>query len=72
MIHTKRNVLSSRPVFVGTRIPVKTIASVIAAGASNDEILRNYPSLEIEQIRLTRKLMKEFSSVTPPTEGDAT
>ena len=68
MIHTKRNVLSSRPIFVGTRIPVKTIASVIAAGASNDEILRNYPSLEIEQIRLTRKLMKEFSSVTPPTE----
>ena len=68
MIHTKRNVLSSGPIFVGTRIPVKAIASFIAAGAGNDEILRNYPSLEIEQIRLTRKLMKEFSSITPPTE----
>ena len=71
MIHVKRNVLSSRPIFVGTRIPVKTIASVIAAGASNDEILRNYPSLYIGKIRLTLKLSKEVSSITPPTEGDA-
>ena len=71
MIHVKRNVLSSRPIFVGTRIPVKTIASFIAAGASNDEILRNYPSLDIGKIRLTRKLIKEFSSITPHTEGDA-
>ena len=68
MIHTKRNVLSSRPIFVGTRIPVKTIASFIAAGVSNDEIMRNYPSLDIGQIRLTRKLMKELSSLTPPKE----
>ena len=63
MIETRRGVLDSRPVYIGTRIKIKTIASWIYEGASDDEILRSYPSLELKQIKLTRKLMKELSGV---------
>jgi len=63
MIETRRGVLDSRPVYTGTRIKIKTIASWIYEGASDDEILRSYPSLELKQIKLTRKLMKELSGV---------
>jgi uncharacterized protein (DUF433 family) len=39
-------VLGGEPVFVGTRIPVRAIAAMLDAGASEDEILEGYPALE--------------------------
>ena len=61
MITTKRGVLGSRPIFKGTRITVQAVARFINAGFSDDIILKEYPDLHSNQIKLTRKLLKELS-----------
>lgn len=39
-----------RPCIRGMRIRVKDILDLLAAGASHDEILEDYPYLEVEDI----------------------
>lgn len=38
------------PCIRGLRIPVATVVEMVAEGMSNDEILRSYPDLELEDI----------------------
>jgi uncharacterized protein (DUF433 family) len=40
-----------KPVIRGTRIPVETIVRMLAQGISEDDILREYPRLQPEDIR---------------------
>ena len=40
------NVMTGRPCIRGMRVTVATIIGLLAAGASHEEILRNYPFLE--------------------------
>ncbi len=44
-------VLHGQPHIRGTRIPVSVILDCLAAGLSEDDILREYPSLSREAIR---------------------
>lgn len=44
-IHRHRNVMSNVPVFAGTRIPVRVVQSFLDEGHSDDDILRQYPTL---------------------------
>lgn len=39
------------PCIRGLRIPVATVVEMVAEGMSEEEILRNYPDLEREDIR---------------------
>ena len=39
------------PCIRGLRIPVATVVGMVADGMTEDEILRNYPDLEREDIR---------------------
>lgn len=39
------------PCIRGLRIPVTTVVGMVADGMSDDEILRDYPDLEAEDIR---------------------
>ncbi|MCZ7538498.1 MAG: DUF433 domain-containing protein [Anaerolineae bacterium] len=39
------------PCIRGLRIPVATVVDMVAAGMSEDEILRDFPDLEREDIR---------------------
>ena len=43
-------IMGGRACIRGMRIPVSVIVSQVAYGASNDEILREYPDLEREDI----------------------
>ena len=43
--------LNGKPVIRGKRISVQTILEFLAAGESESEILRQYPSIEPEDIR---------------------
>ncbi len=43
-------VLAGKPVVRGTRLAVEFILELLAAGQSQDEILRNYPGLTREDI----------------------
>jgi uncharacterized protein (DUF433 family) len=45
---------NGRPAIRGTRITVQTIVEFLSAGESHHEILRQYPSLEPEDITACR------------------
>jgi uncharacterized protein (DUF433 family) len=47
-------IMGGEPIFKGTRIPVRLIASMLAQGASAAEILDGYPKLEARQLELAR------------------
>jgi uncharacterized protein (DUF433 family) len=48
------------PVYRGTRIPVDLIASMLRQGASVDEIIEGYPSLDRERIELAPLYLQAF------------
>jgi uncharacterized protein (DUF433 family) len=54
MVERRRSVMGGEPVFKGTRIPVRLIASMLAEGADEDEVLEGYPKLDRRQLGLAR------------------
>ena len=44
-------VMASKAVITGTRIPVDLIVRMLAHGVTEDEILQEYPRLELQDIR---------------------
>jgi len=44
-------VMAGKPVIRGTRIPVELIVRMLGQGISEDEILREYPRLQPDDIR---------------------
>lgn len=55
-VERRRGVHGSKPVFAGTRVPVKAVLAYIERGRSNDEILAAYPALtpaDLEAARAT-------------------
>ena len=50
-----RGLMHNRPVVAGTRIPVRSIKAFAEAGYKEEEILREYPSLTIEDVRAAIK-----------------
>ncbi len=49
-IHSVKGVMGGEPVFKGTRIPVRAIASMRGQGATVEELLEGYPSLNARMI----------------------
>ena len=45
VIHVDPDVLGGTPVFIGTRVPVKSLFDYIEAGESLDEFLIQFPSV---------------------------
>ncbi len=45
-------VMVGKPVIHGTRIPVELILRMLAQGIPEDDILREYPRLKLEDIRV--------------------
>lgn len=50
VIHSDPEILSGKPVFVGTRVPVQTLIDYLEGGYNVDEFLDNFPSVRREQI----------------------
>ncbi|UKP01330.1 DUF433 domain-containing protein [Nostoc sp. UHCC 0870] len=46
-----KNILAGKPIIRGLRIPVSMILELLAKGANNQEILEDYPELELEDIQ---------------------
>jgi uncharacterized protein (DUF433 family) len=44
-------VMTGLPCIRGLRIPVTTILGLLAAGATREEVLKEYPDLEAEDLR---------------------
>jgi uncharacterized protein (DUF433 family) len=47
--HTDPDILGGTPVFVGTRVPVRSLFDYLEGGESLDEFLRQFPSVKREQ-----------------------
>lgn len=54
-IEKRRKVLGSKPVFAGTRVPFSAVASFIEAGASDQEILEAFPTLDADDVGAARE-----------------
>ena len=49
-----KGVMGGEPVFKGTRIPVRTVAAMLAQGADEADLLDGYPSLTARMIELAK------------------
>lgn len=44
-------VVGGQPVFRGTRVTLRTVLASLAEGATTEEILRDFPTLDADQVR---------------------
>jgi uncharacterized protein (DUF433 family) len=49
IVHSDPDIHSGTPVFVGTRVPARTLLDYLEGGDSLEEFLDNYPSVTREQ-----------------------
>jgi uncharacterized protein (DUF433 family) len=49
VVHTDPDILGGTPVFVGTRVPAKSLFDYLEAGDTLDEFLRQFPSVRRDQ-----------------------
>jgi uncharacterized protein (DUF433 family) len=49
IMHRDSEILSGTPVFLGTRVPIRTLFDYLEGGDTLDEFLRQFPSVRREQ-----------------------
>jgi uncharacterized protein (DUF433 family) len=49
IVHSDPDIMGGTAVFVGTRVPVRTLFDYVAAGDSLDEFLDHFPTVRREQ-----------------------
>jgi uncharacterized protein (DUF433 family) len=59
VIHSDPEILGGTPVFVGTRVPVKTLFDYLEAGDSLDIFLDAFPSVTRQQAVAALELARE-------------
>jgi uncharacterized protein (DUF433 family) len=66
VVHSDPEILGGTPVFVGTRVPVKSLYDYLEAGDSLDEFLESFPSVSREQavaaLELARKMTEAHAT----------
>jgi uncharacterized protein (DUF433 family) len=67
VVHGDPDILGGTPVFVGTRVPVKTFLDYLEAGDSLDEFLDHFPSVSREQAISVLELAKEMLTAYAPS-----
>jgi uncharacterized protein (DUF433 family) len=60
ILHSDPDVLGGTPVFVGTRLPVKTLLDYLEDGEPLDVFLDHFPSVSREQAIAALELAKEM------------
>jgi uncharacterized protein (DUF433 family) len=60
MVVSDPEIMRGTPVFKGTRIPVDLVAGMLAQGATAEEILEGYPTLNKEEIAIAPLYMRAF------------
>lgn len=61
IVHSDPEILGGAPVFVGTRVPVKSLYDYLEAGDSLDEFLDSFPSVSREQAVAALELAREMT-----------
>jgi uncharacterized protein (DUF433 family) len=60
MVASDPEIMRGAPVFKGTRIPVDLVADMLGQGATAEEILEGYPTLNKEKIAIAPLYMRAF------------
>lgn len=60
VVHSDPEIMGGTPVFVGTRVPVKTLFDYLEAGDALDEFLSDFPSVTREQAVAALELGREM------------
>ena len=60
IIHSDPEIMGGTPVFVGTRVPVKTMLDYLEAGDPLDDFLSDFPSVSHDQALAALELAKEM------------
>lgn len=60
LIHSDPDILGGTPVFVGTRVPVKTLLDYLEGGDPLDEFLDDFPSVSRAQAVAVLELAREM------------
>src|SRR5258706_15215517 len=61
IVHSDPDILGGTPVFVGTRVPVKSLYDHLEAGDALDEFLDSFPSVTREQAVAALELGREMT-----------
>ncbi|OGQ06157.1 MAG: hypothetical protein A2W61_01105 [Deltaproteobacteria bacterium RIFCSPLOWO2_01_44_7] len=56
-------IMDGLPIFAGTRIPVYIVLDYLAEGFTVEEILKDYPSLNKDRIRMALKFANLVTSI---------
>jgi uncharacterized protein (DUF433 family) len=60
VVHRDPDILGGTPVFVGTRVPIRTLLDYLEAGDSLNEFLEDFPSVSREQAVAALRLAKQM------------
>ena len=60
VVHSDPDILGGTPVFLGTRVPMRTLLDYLEAGDSLDVFLDHFPSVSREQAIAALELAKEM------------
>ena len=61
VVHIDPEILGGTPVFVGTRVPAKTLFDYLEAGDPLDNFLTDFPSVTREQAVAALELAREMT-----------
>ena len=61
VVHSDPDILGGTPVFVGTRVPVKSLYDYLEAGDSLDEFLDSFPSVTRDQAIAALELARSMT-----------
>ena len=60
LVHCDPDILGGAPVFVGTRVPVRTLLDYLEGGESLSEFLEDFPTVSREQAVGALELAKQM------------
>jgi len=67
VVHSDPGILGGTPVFVGTRVPVKSLFDHLEAGDSLDDFLEGFPSVSREQAVAALEMAREMTEAHAAT-----
>jgi uncharacterized protein (DUF433 family) len=50
-VERRKEIVNGQPVFRGTRVTLRTVLASLAEGATIEEIVTDFPTLTVEQVR---------------------
>jgi len=64
VVHSDPEILGGTPVFVGTRVPVRTLIDHLEAGDTIEDFLHSFPSVTRNQAVAALEMASEFLADT--------